>query len=86
MNISQNQIPIMQSIPETAALFGISLHLCRQLALSGKVKAVRVGGANSKILVNVGSMAEYFDSCKLHENEETCPALRPIPVKIGGDR
>lgn len=83
MNISQNQIPIMKSIPEAAALFGISQHLCRQLALSGRVKAVRVGGTNSKILVNVSSMAEYFDSCKLHEDDESCSALRPIPVKIG---
>lgn len=81
-----NAIPVMKSIPDTAAMFGISQHLCRQLALSGKVKALRVGGANSKILVNVGSMAEYFDSCKLHEDEETCSALRQIPVKIGGDR
>ncbi|MBR3419200.1 MAG: hypothetical protein IKG82_10970 [Oscillospiraceae bacterium] len=78
-----NAIPVMKSIPDTAALFGISLHLCRQLALSGKVKAVRVGGDQSKILVNVQSMAEYFDSCKLHEDDESRSELRPIPVKIG---
>lgn len=84
MNISQNQIPVMKSIPEAAAIFGISQHLCRQLALSGKIRAVRVGGERSKILVNVGSMSEYFDSSKLHEeSEESCSALRPIPVKIG---
>ena len=86
MNISHNQIPVMLSIPETAALFGVSQHLCRQLALSGKVKAVRVGGERSKILVNMQSMSEYFDSCRLHEDKESCSALRPIPVKIGGDR
>lgn len=84
LNNSQNHIPVMKSIPETAALFGVSQHLCRQLALSGKVKAVRVGGVRSKILVNLQSMSEYFDSCRLREDEECCSVLRPIPVKISG--
>lgn len=71
-----NDIPIMKSIPEAAAMFGISQHLCRQLALSGRVRAVRVGGERSKILVNVQSMSEYFNESALHDDEESCSALR----------
>ncbi len=78
-------IPVMKSIAETAALFGISQHLCRMLALSGKVKAVRTGGRNSKILVNVGSLAEYFDTVSISDDADASGSdvLRPIPVKIG---
>lgn len=76
-------IPIMKSIPEAAQMFGISQHFCRTLALSGRIKAIRVGGVRSKILINVQSMIEYFNESALHGDEEACSALCPISVKIG---
>ena len=42
--------PIMLGVKETAEAFGIAQHYARQLALSGSVKAVRVG--RGKILIN----------------------------------
>ncbi len=55
MNMMQNtNIPVMKGIIECAEIFGISRHYCRQLALTGAVRAVRVG--RGKILINVQSM------------------------------
>ena len=48
--------PLMLGVKETAERFGIAQHYARQLALSGKVKAVRVG--RGKILINVQSVAD----------------------------
>lgn len=83
---THNNIPDMRGIAECSKLFGISQHFCRTLALSGKVKAIRTGGANSKILVNCASMAEYFATHSLRdesEPEQLCNGVKPISVKIG---
>ena len=50
MNENTNKIPEMLGVKEIAEKFGIAQHYARQLALSGKVKAVRVG--RGKILIN----------------------------------
>ena len=49
-NQTEANIPTMLGVKETAETFGISAHYARQLALSGQVKAVRVG--RGKILIN----------------------------------
>ena len=48
-NINVNE-PEMLSVNDTAEKWGISKHYARQLALSGTVKAVRIG--KGKILIN----------------------------------
>ena len=84
MNMMQNtNIPVMKGIIECAELFGISRHYCRQLALTGAVKAVRVG--RGKILINVQSMADFFNQSSIPEPEDEATnqgVIQPIPVKI----
>gem|GEM_PF-4401150 len=66
-----------------AEIFGISRHYCRQLALTGAVRAVRVG--RGKILINVQSMADFFNQSSIPEPTDEAPnqgVIRPIPVKI----
>lgn len=82
MNIEmKNNIPEMLGIKETAEKFGISQNYARQLALSGKVKAVRIG--RNKILINQQSVAEYFNSNYL-TTPEPAPVsdIKPIPVNL----
>ncbi len=70
-------IPVMLGIKETAQRFGIAQHFARQLALTGKVRAVRAG---NKILINQASVADFFNnSTLLNETEE--PAIKPISVR-----
>lgn len=86
MNMMLNQnnnVPVMKGIIECAESFGISRHYCRQLALTGAVRAVRVG--RGKILINVQSMADFFNQSSIPEPEDEAPNLgiiRPISVKI----
>ena len=47
----------MEGVKGAAELFGLPKHLVRTLALTGKVKAVRVSnGKNAKILINIQSL------------------------------
>ncbi len=79
--IISTNIPEMCGVRETAENFGISQHYARQLALSGTVKAVRVG--RNKILINQQSVAEYFNSSCLTVPEPTQTAvIKPVPVKL----
>lgn len=66
--------PVMLSVPETAENFNISQHYARQLALSGKVKAVRIG--RGKILINQQSVSDFFNNCYINAPE-------PEPLKRG---
>ena len=73
--------PLMLGVKETAERFGIAQHYARQLALSGKVKAVRVG--RNKILINAQSVADFFDSSYINSPETVQTAgIKPIPVKL----
>lgn len=73
--------PLMLGVKETAEHFGIAQHYARQLALSGKVKAVRVG--RNKILINAQSVADFFDSSYINSSEPAPGAgIKPIPVKL----
>ncbi len=84
MNMMQNtNIPVMKGIIECAEIFGISRHYCRQLALTGAVKAVRVG--RGKILINVQSMADFFNQSSIPEPEDEATnqgVIQPIPVRL----
>ena len=82
MQMTMNKPPLMLGIKEAAAHFGISQHYCRQLALSGTVKAVRVG--KGKILINCDSLAAFFDSATIPDQTgKTAPdGIHPIPVKL----
>ncbi|MBQ8123672.1 MAG: helix-turn-helix domain-containing protein [Ruminococcus sp.] len=64
--------PRMLTVNQTADTFGISKHFSRQLALSGRVCAVRSG---SKILINADSVASFLSNSKLNEmnNNEAIP-------------
>lgn len=74
-------IPEMLGIKETAERFGISQNYARQLALSGAVKAVRVG--KGKILINVQSVADYFNSSYINAPEpDQTSEIKPISVNL----
>ena len=77
-----SEIPRMLSVDETAATFGISKYYARQLALTGKVHAVRIG--RGKLLLNAASVAAYFNNARLTDVETNAPAggIRPIPAKL----
>lgn len=70
-------IPTMLGVKETAEKFGIAQHYARQLALSGKVKAVRVG--RGKILINAQSVVEFFNESYIKTDESSIDLSR-----IGG--
>lgn len=79
----KTNVPTMCGVKETAKNFGIAEYHARQLALSGKVKAVRVG--RGKILINQESVAEYFNSSYLTEDKPapvSINGIKPIPVKL----
>lgn len=60
-------------------------HLVRTLALEGKIKAVRVSNSpNAKILVNIQSLNDYFNSAVIGtvEPETKVGGIQPIPVKL----
>lgn len=71
----------MLGIKETAEKFGISQNYARQLALSGTVKAVRVG--RGKILINAESMADFFNNSYINDQISTVTSdIKPISVKL----
>lgn len=75
--MENNNIPIMLGVKETALRFGIAQHYARQLALSGKVKAVRVG--RGKILINAQSVVDFFNESYIKTDESSIDLSR-----IGG--
>ena len=83
-DIIQNNpnIPLMLGIKEIAERFGITQHYARQLALSGTVKAVRVG--RGKILINAQSVAEFFNNNYINSTPEKqeITIIKPIPIKL----
>ena len=76
----------MEGIKEAAELFGLPKHLVRTLALEGKIKAVRVSDSpNAKILINIQSLNDYFNSSFIGSDEQkevSGSIIKPIPVKI----
>ena len=84
MNMMQNynvNVPVMKGIAECAEMFGISQRYCRELAKAGAVRAVRVG--RGKILVNVQSMADYFNQTTIPEDvSPNQGGIQPISVRL----
>lgn len=83
ISISQT-VPRMETIKNTAKLFGLPEYLVRQKVLSGEVVAISSG---RRYLVNVDRFAEYLNTNKLPApDEQDKPAeqtgIRPIPVKL----
>ncbi|MCH5348672.1 MAG: hypothetical protein J1E40_05065 [Oscillospiraceae bacterium] len=77
-------IPRMETIKNTAKLFGLPEHLVRQKVLSGEVVAISAG---RRYLVNVDKFAEYLNSNTIstsadQEESTEYTAIRPIPVKL----
>lgn len=52
-------VPRMETIKNTAKLFGLSEHLVRQKVLSGEVVAIKAG---RRYLVNVDKFTEYLNT------------------------
>lgn len=78
---TRSNIPLMLGVKETAERFGIAQNYARQLALSGSVKAVRVG--RNKILINAQSVADFFNSSYINAPEPVhASAIKPIPVNL----
>lgn len=78
------RVPRMETIKNTAKLFGLPEHLVRQKVLSGEVVAISAG---RRYLVNVDRFADYLNSNKLSAPDERDePAersgIRPIPVNL----
>ena len=65
-----NNVPRMLSVEDTAKESGLSKYAVRLLALSGKVAAVRIG--KGKIMVNMDSLADYFNTAKLTDEAIDC--------------
>lgn len=70
-------IPRMETIANTAALFGVSQYFVRKLAVRGEINAVRLAG---RILINCDKFAEYLNSATLIEKSGNCAAhgIRPL--------
>lgn len=76
--------PRMETIKNTAKLFGLPEHLVRQKVLNGEVVAISAG---RRYLVNVDKFADYLNSNKMPApDKQDVPAeyegIRPIPVKL----
>lgn len=75
----KTNVPEMLGVKETAEKFGISQHYARQLALSGTVKAVRVG--RGKILINSQSVVDYFNNSYINAPKPAQNGnIKPISV------
>lgn len=85
MNDTNKTFPFMDDILGTGQRFNLTAYQTRQLALSGKIKAIRAGG-KGKILINQQSVADYLNSAVLVDQSEGngSGGIEPIPVKIGG--
>lgn len=71
----------METLKDAAALFGLSYYATRNLVLSGKVPAIRLGadGSRGKMLVNCDALAAYLSRAKLDDKAE-------LPTVIDGIR
>lgn len=73
-------IPEMLGVKEIAERYRISQNYARNLALSGAVKAVRVG--KGKILINAESMADFFNSSYINtQKPATNGDIKPISIE-----
>lgn len=85
-----NNIPRMESISNTAALFHLPVHFVRSAVANGDIVSVRAG---RKILVNLDSLAAFLNTGKpqgaaanasennRHSDEKNAPRIAPIPLR-----
>lgn len=60
-------MPKMVSLKDAAAASGLSEYYIRALCTHGSIKAVR---CNSRVLVNLNSLADYLNCSTLAENNK----------------
>ncbi len=65
--------PRMVGISQASAESGIARYTLNLWAKSGKIRAVRVGGARGKILINLDSLYNYLSNATLTEDEKDEP-------------
>lgn len=73
-------IPHMETIKNTAKLFGLAEYFVRQKVLNGEIVAVKAG---RKYLVNVDKFAEYLNTAyegAEQEEPEKVHGITPVPV------
>lgn len=58
----------MLGVRETAEYYHISEYFVRSLVKQNKVKACRIGTGRGKILINVQSVDDYFNSCSVYDD------------------
>lgn len=78
------QIPKMETIKNTAKLFGLPEHFIRQKAVSGEIVTVKAG---CKYLVNVDKLAEYLNTHTESDNRSDNTrteygGIQPIPLNL----
>lgn len=77
------KIPHMETIKNTAKLFGLAEYFVRQKVLSGEIVAVKAG---CKYLVNVDKFAEYLNThtegAEQEQRENSACGIRPIPADL----
>ena len=75
------KLPRMETIADTAKLFGLPKHLVRSKVLSGEIIALKVG---RKYLVNVDKFAEYLNTSRVEAPQPVlCSGIHPVPLYIG---
>lgn len=75
-------IPQMETIKNTAKLFGLPEHFIRQKAISGEIVSVKAG---CKYLINVDKLADYLNTHTeqpMEDTEMTHSFIKPVPVKL----
>ena len=77
-------VPRMETIKNTAKMFGLPEHLVRRKVLSGEVVAISAG---RRYLVNIDRFIDYLNTNKLSApDEQDEPAeqtrIRSIPVNL----
>lgn len=60
----------METIKETAKLFGLSEYFIRNKALAGEIVAVRLPGRSGRILVNCDKLIEYLNTTTLKPEDK----------------
>lgn len=80
MEENSRKIPQIENIPIAAKIVGIPVYSMRQLVLSGRIPAIRVG---RRIFVNVDRLIEYLNSSKLTPDaEKTASGGRIAPIDL----
>lgn len=78
--MTEIKVPRMETIDNTAKIFGLPKHFVRQKVLNGDVVAVTAG---SRYLVNVEKFAEYLNTTTVvRQDEPTRQGIQPIPIKL----